>query len=93
MADPSDTADTGARGSLHDFVTAAASFSMSVDAKAEEDGQRKLGVMHPPGLFVDGEFRVGDGHTYSIVCDEPPFLGGEGTAPQPLQYFLAGIVF
>ena len=81
------------RPSLHDFVTAAASFSISVDTKAEEDGQRKLGVMHPPGGLVNGEFHAGDGHTYSIVCDEPAFLGGEGTAPQPLQYFLAGIAF
>ena len=37
--------------------------------------------------------RAWDTRDDSIVCDEPPFLGGEGTAPQPLQYFLAGTAF
>jgi hypothetical protein len=78
--------------SLDDFVTAAASFSIAADTEALP-GQRKLGKMYPPGRYIGGEFRMGDGHTYSIVCDEPPFLEGEGTAPQPLQYFLAGIAF
>lgn len=88
MADPPDSGPT-----LHDFVTSAASFTMAVDTEAEQAGQRKLGKMYPPGRYISGEFRTGDGHTYSIICDEPPFLGGEGTAPQPLQYFLAGIAF
>ena len=80
------------RPSLHNFVTEAASFTIATETEALA-GQRKLGKMLPPGRHVGGEFRTGDGHTYSIVCDEPPFLGGEGTAPQPLQYFLAGIAF
>ena len=77
---------------LNDFVTAEASFSIAADTEALP-GQRKIGKMFPPGRRIGGEFRTGDGHTYSIVCDEPPFLEGEGTAPQPLQYFLVGIAF
>ena len=85
--------DSSADGSLlNSFVTASASFSIAADTEALP-GQRKLGKMYPPGRFISGEFRVGDGHTYSIVCDEPPFLEGEGTAPQPLQYFLVGAAF
>ena len=73
-------------------MTEAASFSIAAETEVMP-GQRKIGKMLPPGRYVGGEFRTGDGHTYSIVCDEPPFLGGEGTAPQPLQYFLAGTAF
>lgn len=33
------------------------------------------------------------GSTFSIVCDEGAYLGGEDSAPPPLAYFSAGIAF
>jgi len=34
----------------------------------------------------------GAGHM-SIVCDEPPRVGGLGSAPTPLMYFSAALAF
>ena len=30
---------------------------------------------------------------FTIYCDEPAFIGGNGTAPAPLHYFAASILF
>jgi hypothetical protein len=34
-----------------------------------------------------------EGSTFSIICDEGAYLGGEDTAPPPLAYFSAAIAF
>lgn len=34
-----------------------------------------------------------EGSTWSIVCDEGAYLGGDDTAPPPLAYFSAAIAF
>jgi len=33
------------------------------------------------------------GSTFSIICDEGAYLGGEDSAPPPLAYFSASIAF
>jgi uncharacterized OsmC-like protein len=33
------------------------------------------------------------GSTFSIVCDEGPYLNGDDSAPPPLSYYSAGIAF
>ncbi len=33
------------------------------------------------------------GSTFTILCDEGAYLGGDDTAPPPLSYFSAGIAF
>ena len=30
---------------------------------------------------------------FTIYCDEPPTIGGNSTAPAPLHYFAASILF
>ena len=30
---------------------------------------------------------------FKIMCDEPKTIGGDGTAPAPLHYFAASILF
>ncbi len=43
---------------------------------------------------VKGGFqKIGTFGKHTILTDEDKFLGGEGTAPMPLQYFLAGTAF
>ena len=34
-----------------------------------------------------------EGSTWSIVCDEGAYLGGDDTAPPPLEYFSAAVAF
>ena len=34
-----------------------------------------------------------EGSTWSIVCDEGSYLGGDDTAPPPLVYFSAAVAF
>lgn len=34
-----------------------------------------------------------EGSTFSILCDEGAYLGGDDTAPPPLAYFSASIAF
>lgn len=43
--------------------------------------------------LVSGQQKTGHFGPFTIECDEPEALGGTGSAPQPLQYFLAAIPF
>lgn len=33
------------------------------------------------------------GKTYTLYCDEGPYLEGEDTAPPPLSYFTSAVAF
>ncbi|MBI4299065.1 MAG: hypothetical protein HY666_04815 [Chloroflexi bacterium] len=35
----------------------------------------------------------GKARNFTVMCDEPPVLGGGDTAPRPLEYFLLSIGF
>jgi hypothetical protein len=50
------------------------------------EGMRKVAVTRVtrPG---------GPAEAYTLVSDEGPHLGGEGSAPTPLTYFVAGVAF
>ncbi len=50
------------------------------------EAMRKVAVtwLRPPGGPAAG---------YTLVSDEGPHLGGEGSAPTPLTYFVAGVAF
>jgi hypothetical protein len=56
------------------------------DAQAME-GMRKLAVVR---LTRRGETA---GQVFSLVSDEGPHLGGDGSAPTPLMYFVGGVAF
>jgi uncharacterized OsmC-like protein len=51
------------------------------------DGMRKLAVVR---LTRRGETAA---EVFSLVSDEGPHLGGDGSAPTPLMYFVAGVAF
>jgi len=51
------------------------------------DGMRKLAIVR---LARKGEASA---KAFSLVCDEGAHLGGEGSAPTPLMYFVAGVAF
>ena len=81
------------RESLDSYLTVGRSFTISGDLTAG-GGQGKTGQMYPPADPDKVEAAKGAAKgTFTIDCDEPDRLGGTGTAPQPLQYFLAGIAF
>ncbi len=44
------------------------------------------------GHMLRRAFTKGHG-SFTIYCDEGPGLGGAGTAPAPLHYFAASILF
>jgi hypothetical protein len=35
----------------------------------------------------------GTGSTFTIVSDEPEFMGGDNLHPYPMQYFVAAVAF
>lgn len=59
--------------------------TFEVEARALE-GMRKLAVtrVHRPG-------GGGAPEAYALICDEGAHLGGEGSAPTPPTYFVAGV--
>lgn len=58
---------------------------LKVTLEAESlDGMKKKAIV----TLVQPE-----GSTFSILCDEGAYLGGEDTAPPPLAYFSAAIAF
>ena len=44
------------------------------------------------GSMLRRAFTKGHGD-FAIYCDEPEIIGGNGTAPAPLHYFAASILF
>lgn len=46
-----------------------------------------------PMLKVATVARGGADDYYTFACDEPPTIGGQGSAPTPLAYFSAAIAF
>ena len=44
------------------------------------------------GNMLRRGFTLGHGD-FTIYCDEPPSIGGNSTAPAPLHYFAASILF
>ena len=82
------------REQLNDYLTVGRTFTMESETEAR-GGQTKIGVVYPP-FGSDQEPPVHSLETmgaFTVECDEPARLGGAGTAPQPLQYFLAGTAF
>lgn len=62
-------------------------YEVTFEAQARAlDGMRKLAVIRV-------QRPTGPGEAYTLVCDEGPDLGGEGSAPTPLTYFVAGVAF
>ncbi len=82
------------REQLNDYLTVGRTFTIESDTEAR-GGQVKIGVVYPP-YGSDQEPPVHSVETmgaFTVESDEPARLGGKGTAPQPLQYFLAGTAF
>lgn len=42
---------------------------------------------------VGGMLKEGHVGEFTLMCDEGPRLGGEGSAPTPLQYLLVSLAF
>ena len=41
----------------------------------------------------EGQLKQGTAGQFTVMCDEGPHLGGKGTAPPPLHYFLLATGF
>jgi uncharacterized OsmC-like protein len=66
----------------------AGDYQIAVEVDAQiMDGMRKLAVAR---LVRRGEV---SSEVFSLVSDEDPHLGGDGSAPTPLMYFVAGVAF
>ncbi len=62
-------------------------YEVTFEAEAHAlEGMRKLAV-------VRVRRTGGAAEAYTLVCDEGAHLGGEGSAPTPLTYFVAGVAF
>jgi len=48
--------------------------------------EMEMEVSFPGGKRVDAEF-----NGYSVRTDQPPEWGGQGTVPEPFQYYLASL--
>lgn len=63
-------------------------YQIACEADAQTmEGMRKLAVVR---LTRRGEATE---EVFSLVSDEGPHLGGDGSAPTPLMYFVAGVAF
>ena len=50
-------------------------------------------VMEGDAEALEKMRKQGNFSGFTIYCDEGPHLDGDGTAPRPLDYFLAAICF
>ncbi len=79
---------------LEEFVTVGGDITHAGDIEVTANQMLKMGTFYRTGAHFDRQEGVqGEFGAVALVTDEGPTLGGEGTAPAPLQYFLAGIGF
>lgn len=63
-------------------------YQISCEVEAQTlDGMRKLALVRLVRQAGTSS------EVFSLVSDEGPNLGGEGSAPTPLMYFVAGVAF
>ena len=68
------------------FPPGQSSRSMVVEIDAEDMGSMLR-------AFVQARAFTAAHGKFTIYCDEPEAIGGNGTAPAPLHYFAASILF
>ncbi len=79
---------------LQDYVTVGATFSPAGDVEVSANQMLKFGTFYrPEPIFENRRPDGSEAGRFTIVSDEGAALGGQGTAPAPLQYFLAAIAF
>lgn len=78
---------TETRGSEPMPELARGQYFVEVECETTDEGERKVGhadylksVGHPNGSFT-------------VYSDEPAVLGGQGSAPLPVEYLLLGVGF
>ena len=79
---------------LEEFVTVGGDITHAGDIEVTANQMLKMGTFYRTGAHFDRQ--EGDHAEFggvTLVTDEGLTLGGNGTAPAPLQYFLAGIGF
>jgi hypothetical protein len=79
---------------LEEFVTVGGDITHAGDIEVSANQMLKMGTFYRTGAHFDRQEsdRTEFGGV-TLVTDEGLTLGGNGTAPAPLQYFLAGIGF
>ena len=78
---------------LDDFVTTGGNWAISGDVTARDNEMLKMAVFSDITGDIAGRPAIGNAGAFAILSDEGPNLHGQGAAPLPLQYFLAGIAF
>ena len=75
------TASSRAEPNYDPFPPGGSHRSMTIELEVEDMGN-----------MLRRAFTQGPG-SFTIYCDEPEAIGGNGTAPAPLHYFAASILF
>jgi hypothetical protein len=78
---------------LDEFVTATSNWAINGNVTARDNEMLKMAVFSDITGEIAGRPTVGNAGAFAILSDEGPNLHGQGAAPLPLQYFLAGIAF
>ena len=76
---------------LNEYVTVGGEIAYAGDVEIGPDQTLKTGTFYRP--VADTHRDGSETGRFAILSDEGPALGGSGSAPSPLQYFLAAIAF
>ena len=88
------TGDQTAAKRMQDYVTVGGAFSLAGVVEASDNQMFKMGTFYGADeKFSDDESSGVRAGTFALLSDEGETLRGQGMAPLPLQYFLAGIAF
>lgn len=73
---------------------------MGTESEGLEESQKRQVVIEVEANHLDNMRREAivqstepEGSKFTIVSDEGPYLDGDDSAPSPLSYFCAGVVF
>lgn len=88
------TSDDAANDRLHQWVTVGGEIVHGGDIEVTANQMLKVGTFYRSASHHDGDDGGGTmSGAVTLVSDEGQSLGGGGSAPSPLQYFLSGIGF
>ncbi len=87
------TSDDTISDRLHQWVTVGGEIVHAGDIEVTANQMLKVGTFYRSASHHDNDGSGGMSGAVTLVSDEGQSLGGGGSAPAPLQYFLAGIGF
>ena len=62
-------------------------------SEGKPSGITRAIVMEAEITRIEGQLKLGQSRGYTMLCDEPSYMGGTGSAPPSMAFLVASVGF